>query len=101
MITMNMQKLMQQAQQMQRDITKKQEKINSELFEGNSEWITITINGKKEVKKVVIKYDGNIDEDREMLEDMLAIALNDAIKKVNEKTESELGQYSSMLNGLM
>lgn len=98
---MNMQKLMQQAQQMQRDITQKQEKINAELFEGSSEWVNITINGKKEIKKVDIKYEGNIDEDREMLQDMIAIALNDAINKVNEKTEKELGQYSSMLNGLM
>lgn len=98
---MNMQKLMQQAQQMQRDITQKQEKINAELFEGSSEWVNITINGKKEIKKVDIKYEGNIDEDRDMLQDMIAIALNDAINKVNEKTEKELGQYSSMLNGLM
>ena len=98
---MNMQKLMQQAQQMQRDITQKQEKINAELFEGSSEWVNITINGKKEIKKVDIKYEGNIDEDRDMLQDMIVIALNDAINKVNEKTEKELGQYSSMLNGLM
>lgn len=98
---MNMQKIMQQAQQMQREITQKQEKINNELFEGKSEWVTVTINGKKEIKKLDITYSGNIDEDRDMLQDMVAIALNDAFNKVNEKTESELGKYSSMLNGLM
>ena len=98
---MNMQKIMQQAQQMQREITQKQEKINNELFEGKSEWVTVTINGKKEIKKIDITYSGNIDEDRDMLQDMVAIALNDAFNKVNEKTESELGKYSSMLNGLM
>lgn len=98
---MNMQKLMQQAQQMQRDITSKQEKINSEIFEGESEWVKITINGKKEIKKVEIKYEGSIDEDKEMLEDMLTIALNNAFEKVNKKTEEELGSYGNMLNGLM
>ncbi len=98
---MNMQKIMQQAQQMQREITQKQEKINNELFEGKSEWVTVTINGKKEIKKLDITYSGNIDEDRDMLQDMVTIALNDAFNKVNEKTESELGKYSSMLNGLM
>lgn len=98
---MNMQKIMQQAQQMQRDIEKKQEKINSELFEGESEWIKVTVNGKKEVKKVEIKYEGSIDEDKEMLEDMITIALNDAFNKVTKKTQEELGSYSNMLNGLI
>lgn len=98
---MNMQKLMQQAQQMQRDITNKQEKINAETFVGESEWVKITVNGKKEIKKIDFKYEGNIDEDREMLQDMLTIALNDAFNKINKKTEEELGSYGNMLNGLM
>ena len=46
---MNMQQLMQQAQRMQREITKKKEEIDNETFEGKSEWVNITFNGKREI----------------------------------------------------
>ena len=45
---MNMQNLMAQAQKMQRDITKKKEEIDNSTFEGDSEWVKVEINGKKE-----------------------------------------------------
>lgn len=97
---MNMQNLMAQAQKMQRDITKKQEEIYGMEFIGNSEWVDITISGKKEIKKVVIKYEGNINDDRDLLADMITIALNDAYKKVEKEIESKLGMYSKQLGGL-
>ena len=43
---MNMQQIMQQAQRMQRDITKKKNEIDSMSFTGNSEWVEIVFNGK-------------------------------------------------------
>jgi DNA-binding protein YbaB len=60
---MNMQKLMAEAQKMQRDITKKQQDLESTVFEGNSEWVELTINGKYELKTFKIKYEGNITSD--------------------------------------
>lgn len=98
---MNMQNLMAQAQKMQREITKKQEDIYKMNFEGNSEWVKVIMNGKKEMVKIEITYSGNIDEDREMLADMITIAMNDAIKKIEKEIESKLGMYSKQLGGLM
>ena len=97
---MNMQNLMAQAQKMQREITKKQEEIYNMNFIGNSEWVDITITGKKEVVKIEFKYTGDINEDRELLADMITIALNDAYKKVEKEIESKLGMYSKQLGGL-
>lgn len=98
---MNMQQLMQQAQRMQRDITKKKEEIDNETFEGKSEWVTITFNGKREILSFKITKEGVIDEDdKEMLEDMIMIAIKDAFGKIDKETESKLGQYASM-SGLM
>lgn len=97
---MNMQNLMAQAQKMQRDITKKQEEIYNMEFTGSSEWVEITISGKKEIKKVNITYAGNINEDREALADMITIALNDAYKKVEKEIDAKLGMYSKQLGGL-
>ena len=98
---MNMQQLMQQAQRMQREITKKKKEIDNETFEGKSEWVSITFNGKREILSFKITKDGVIDEDdKEMLEDMIMLAIKDAFSKIDKETESKLGQYASM-SGLM
>lgn len=94
---MNMQQIMQQAQRMQRDITKKKDEIDAMSFLGKSEWVEIEFNGKKEVQKFKILKSGVIDEDdKEMLEDMIMIAMNDAFAKIEKETENKLGQYSSL-----
>ena len=98
---MNMQQLMQQAQRMQREITKKKEAIDAQEFKGKSEWVELSFNGKKKIKYFKIIKDGVIDDDdKEMLEDMIMIAIKDAFNKIDAETEKELGQYASM-SGLM
>ena len=98
---MNMQQLMQQAQRMQREITKKKDEIDAKIFEGKSEWVNVSFNGKKELKSFKILKDGVIDEsDKEMLEDMILLAIKDAFTKIDKETEDKLGQYASM-SGLM
>ena len=93
---MNMQALMAQAQKMQRDITKKKEEIDNMEFEGNSEMVSVKMSGKKEVLSVKIKCENNLDsDDIEALEDMIKIAINDAINKINNETEKQLGAYNT------
>ena len=98
---MNMQSLMQQAQRLQREITKKKEEIDQEIFLGKYEWVELSFNGKKELRSFKITKEGPInDDDKEMLEDMILLAIKDSFKKIDEETEKKLGQYSSM-GGLM
>ena len=98
---MNIQQLMQQAQRMQREITKKKDEIDAKIFEGKSEWVNVSFNGKKELKNFKILKDGVIDEsDKEMLEDMILLAIKDAFTKIDREIEDKLGQYASM-SGLM
>lgn len=98
---MNMQQIMQQAQRMQREITKKKDEIDAKIFEGKSEWVNVSFNGKKELKSFKIIKDGIIDEsDKEMLEDMILLAIKDAFDKIDKEIEDKLGQYASM-SGLM
>ena len=87
---MNMQNLMAQAQRVQREITKKRE--------GTSEWVKVSINGNKELLSMKILYDGPItdSEDKEMLEDMLKIAMKQATDAVNKEIETKMGAYSSL-----
>ena len=94
---MNMQQIMQQAQRMQRDITKKKDEIDAMSFIGKSEWVELEFNGKREIKKFKILKDGEISEDdKEMLEDMIMLAIKDAFNKIDKETENKLGQYSSL-----
>lgn len=96
---MNMQQIMQQAQRMQRDITKKKEEIDGMEFIGKSEWVEIVFNGKREIKSFKILKDVIDEDDKEMLEDMIMLAIKDAFSKIDKETESKLGSYASM-NGL-
>lgn len=94
---MNMQKLMAEAQKMQRDINKKQQELENSTFDGKSEWIELTLNGKYELESFKIIYNEKIDsDDKEMLEDMINIALKDALNKVNKKKNEIMGSYGSM-----
>ena len=96
---MNMQQIMQQAQRMQRDITKKKEELDGMEFLGKSEWVEIVFNGKREIKSFKILKDVIDEDDKEMLEDMIMLAIKDAFSKIDKETESKLGSYASM-NGL-
>lgn len=83
---MNLQAIMKQAQQMQKDLQKSKDEIEKMIFEGESSLVKVKLNGKKEVVEVKIKPDEEIKEDLSILEDMILIAVNNAIKKVDEKT---------------
>ena len=99
---MNIQSLMAQAQKMQKDLAKKKEEIDNSTFTGESEWVKVEINGKKELTKVKITFEGVIEnEDKEILEDMIKIALNNATAAVDKEMENKMGAYSSSLNGLL
>ena len=101
---MNMQMIMQQAKKMQAQLQKDQEELEKTEYEGSSSLVNVRINGKYEVLKVKINLSENENieaDDREMLEDMLMVAFNDAIKKVNHDKEKKMGKYGQGLAGLM
>lgn len=98
---MNMQNIMAQAQRMQREIAKKQEEIYKTSFTGTSEWVKVTMLGDKTIEKIEIIYTGDLNEDKDLLADMITIAMNNALKEINKEIEKKLGSYSNMLGGLM
>ncbi len=98
---MNMNNLMAQAQKMQKDIQKKQDELNSMIFVGESEWVNITLKGDKTIVKVEIKNKNDMDsEDLECLEDMIKIAFDDAISKINKEIDKKMGMYGKLAGGL-
>lgn len=94
---MNMQALMRQAQQMQNDIMKMQKELEKTEYEGKSSLVTVVVNGKKEVVKLSINEKENLGEDEmEMLEDLIIVAFNDAVKKVDMDKEKKLGKFQGL-----
>ncbi len=90
--------LMKQAQQMQADMQKAQEEMASLTVTGESGagMVRITLTCKYQVKALVID-DALVGEDKEMLEDVVIAAFNDAVRKV-ESTVQE--KYAGMTSGM-
>ena len=99
---MNMQKLMMEAQKMQKNLEKTQEELKNTTYEGTSSLVSIVLNGNKDIVSVKIKSDDVLEkDDLEMLEDMIIVAFKEASKKVDSDKEKKLGKYGQGLTGLM
>ena len=98
---MNIQALMKQAQSFQKDMMKAKDEIDKMEFTAESSFVTVKVNGKKEVLKVTIKPDEDFSvEDIDMLEDMVQVAINDALSQVDKATEQKMGKYTNMMPGM-
>jgi len=97
---MNMQAMLKQAQKLQKDMMKSKDEIDKMEFEGKSSFVTITMTGTKEVKSVKIDAEKIENDEIEMLEDMIQVAINEASKKVDDITEQKMGKYTKGMPGL-
>ena len=98
---MNMQAMMQQAQKLQRDMTNAKKEVESKTFLGKSALVSVEVNGKKEITKVLIDKQSSIEiSDIEMLEDMILVAVNSAISSADKEMEEKMGKINPGLNGL-
>ncbi len=91
--------IMKQAQAMQENMKKMQEDlVNLEVVgESGAGLVKVKMNGRHDVKNVVLD-ESLLKEDKEMLEDLLAAAVNDAVRKVEESSKDKMGGLASGLN---
>ena len=90
--------LMKQAQEMQANMQKAKEELANMEVTGTAGGglVTIVMTGRHDVKKVKID-DSLLNDDKEMLEDLLAAAVNDAVRNVEKQTQDK---FSNMTQGL-
>ncbi len=90
--------LMKQAQQMQDNMRKLQEQLAAMEVEGQSGagLVKVVMNGKHEVRRVSIDP-SLVGDDKEMLEDLVAAAMNDAVRKVEATVQEKM---SAVTGGL-
>jgi DNA-binding YbaB/EbfC family protein len=88
--------LMKQAQKMQEEMQKAQEEIaNAEVTgESGAGLVSIVMNGRHDVKKVSID-DSLMEEEKEILEDLIAAAVNDAVRKIEHNTQERMSSLTA------
>ena len=90
--------LMKQAQQMQENMKKAQEQLALVEVEGQSGagMVKVTMTCSHDVRRVAI--DASVMDDKEMLEDLVTAAINDAMRRVEEVTKERMAGFTAGMN---
>ena len=90
--------LMKQAQQMQENMRKAQEQLAQVEVEGQSGagMVKVTMTCAHDVRRVAI--DASAMDDREMLEDLIAAAFNDAVRRAEQVSQERMAGFAAGLN---
>ena len=93
----NMQGMMKKMQKLQAEMAKLQEELKTRTVEASAGGgvVTVVANGKKELVSVKSDPAAVDPEDVDMLQDVLLAAVNEAMRKVDEMTEREMGKLTS------
>lgn len=88
--------LMKQAQKMQENMQRVQEELAAMEVTGQAggSLVSVVMNGRHEVKRVSID-DSLLGEDRDMLEDLIAAAVNDAVHRIEKTTQEKMASATS------
>ena len=96
----NMSNMIKQAQKMQQDMLKMQEEIEQQSVEASSGGgaVSVKMSGKKVLEEIKINPEVVDADDVEMLEDLILVAVNDALKKVDDINQSKMSQLTGGMN---
>jgi DNA-binding YbaB/EbfC family protein len=88
--------LMKQAQQMQERVKQAQEELINMEVEGQagSGMVKVLMTGQHQVKRISVD-DSLLQDDKEMLEDLLVLAVNDAVKKIENASQEKMGKATA------
>lgn len=95
----NMQNMMKQMKKMQQQMTTEQAALNEKTFTGKApdDMVTVTFTGDKKMQDVTINPAAVDSDDVDMLQDLIVAAVNDAIKQIDDQTQSTMGKYTQGL----
>lgn len=88
-------KMMQQLQELQKEMNETQERLLMTEFTGRASGVKVVMLGSHQV--IDINIDDELFEDKEMLQDAILLAINDAVENVKNKTNEEMGKFTSGL----
>ncbi|SEW07001.1 YbaB/EbfC family nucleoid-associated protein [[Clostridium] fimetarium] len=98
----NMNNLMKQAQKMQKQMEDSNKDLETKEFTATAGGgaVEVTVSGKKELTKVKLSPEVVDPEDIEMLEDLILAATNEALRKMEEATQSQMSKITGGLGGM-
>ena len=98
----NMNNLMKQAQRMQRQMEETTKELESKEFTASAGGgaVEVTVNGKKEVLSVKLSEEVVDPDDIEMLQDLIVAATNEALRKMEEESQSQMSKITGGLGGM-
>ena len=98
----NMNNLMKQAQRMQRQMEETTKELESKEFTASAGGgaVEVTVSGKKEVLSVKLSEEVVDPVDIEMLQDLIVAATNEALRKMEEESQSQMSKITGGLGGM-
>lgn len=99
---MNMQSMMKQMQKLQKNMKKDQDELNVTVFEGHAadDAVVVKFTGDHKMTDISIKEEAIDPDDVDMLQDLVLMAVNDAMSKIDKQTQETMGKYSRNIPGL-
>lgn len=98
---MNMQQMLMQAQKMQRELQKAQDELKSKEFtvtKGGA--VTVVVKGDRTISSINVDKDAFDPENKEMVEEMIALAINEAIAQIDKESEAINERVTGRSGGL-
>jgi len=99
----NMKQMMQQAQKMQKKMQEEQKKLEKETVEAQAGggMVKVVVNGKKEVVSIDINDEVIDPDDKEMLQDLIIAAVNEAINKMDDYIQDKMQEIAGPFANMM
>ena len=96
----SMNQMIKQAQKMQEQMMKMQEEMETKTYEAAAGGgaVKVVIDGKREIKEVILAPEVVDPDDIEMLQDLIIAAVNEGLRKVDEESTAQLGSITGGLN---
>ena len=95
----NMNNLMKQAQKMQKQMEESQKELEEKEFTASAGGgaVEVKVNGRREILQVKLAEEAVDPDDVEMLEDLIMVAVNDALRQVDESTAAAMSRFTGGL----
>ena len=95
----NMQGMMKQMQKMQKEMGQTQDELNSTEFVGKvaNDAVVVTMTGDKKMKDIAIKPEAVDPDDIDMLQDLIIMAVNEAMVDIDKQTQDKMGKFTKGL----
>ena len=99
---MNMNNMMKQVQKMQKQMEEQQKALEESEFTATAGGgaVEVTMTGKKVLTKVTLDPDAVDPDDVEMLEDLIVAAVNEAFRKLDEESQSQMAKLTGGMGGM-